>query len=114
MQKALSVRQPYAWLIVAGHKAIENRTWNTHYRGPLLIHAAKKPHEHDAADILKRYGVRVPADLTTGAVIGVVELVDVVTSHDSPWFSGPFGFILAKPRVLKPRPCLGKVGMFSV
>jgi hypothetical protein len=32
--KTLSVRQPYAWLIVAGFKPIENRTWRTTYRGP--------------------------------------------------------------------------------
>ena len=32
--KILSVRQPWAWLIVAGHKDIENRKWRTSYRGP--------------------------------------------------------------------------------
>jgi hypothetical protein len=36
---SLSIRQPWAWLIVQGHKPIENRTWPTTYRGPLLIHA---------------------------------------------------------------------------
>jgi hypothetical protein len=40
--KTLSVRQPYAWLIVAGFKTIENRTWRTNYRGPLQIHASQK------------------------------------------------------------------------
>ena len=39
--KALSIRQPWAWLIVCGHKPLENRSWPTPYRGPLLIHAAK-------------------------------------------------------------------------
>ena len=37
--KTLSVRQPYATLICAGVKAVENRTWKTPYRGRLLIHA---------------------------------------------------------------------------
>ncbi|HHY88739.1 MAG TPA: ASCH domain-containing protein, partial [Chloroflexi bacterium] len=41
--KALSVRQPWAWLIAQGYKTVENRTWATNYRGPLLIHAGKKP-----------------------------------------------------------------------
>ena len=40
MVKIISVRQPWAWLIVAGHKDIENRTWRTSYRGRLLIHAS--------------------------------------------------------------------------
>ena len=39
--KALSIRQPWAWLIVHGHKDIENRTWTTSFRGRLLVHAGK-------------------------------------------------------------------------
>jgi hypothetical protein len=38
--KVLSVRQPYATLICAGVKTVENRTWKTDYRGKLLIHAS--------------------------------------------------------------------------
>jgi hypothetical protein len=36
----LSVKQPYATLICAGIKTVENRTWKTDYRGKLLIHAS--------------------------------------------------------------------------
>ena len=36
----LSIRQPWAWLVAHGWKNIENRTWQTNYRGRLLIHAA--------------------------------------------------------------------------
>jgi hypothetical protein len=39
--KALTICQPYAELIARGEKVIENRTWPTSYRGPLLIHAGK-------------------------------------------------------------------------
>lgn len=39
--KTISVRQPYATLIVAGVKDVENRSWNTEYRGRVLIHASK-------------------------------------------------------------------------
>lgn len=39
--KALSIRQPWAWLIVNGFKDIENRSWDTKYRGLVLIHASK-------------------------------------------------------------------------
>ena len=38
--KALSIRQPWAWLIVHGSKRVENRSRRTHYRGPVLIHAS--------------------------------------------------------------------------
>jgi hypothetical protein len=41
--KTLSVRQPYASLICWGLKKIENRSWDTAYRGKLLIHASGKP-----------------------------------------------------------------------
>lgn len=37
----LSVRQPWAFLIIAGLKPIENRTWKTDYRGELHLHAGK-------------------------------------------------------------------------
>ena len=40
--RALSIRQPWAWLIVNGHKDIENRSWRTKYRGPFLVHAGLK------------------------------------------------------------------------
>ena len=39
--KAISIRQPWAWLIVHGYKDVENRTWATKHRGPILIHAGK-------------------------------------------------------------------------
>ncbi len=38
--RVLSLRQPWAWLIVNGYKDIENRSWRTNHRGPLLIHAS--------------------------------------------------------------------------
>ena len=39
--KVLSVRQPWAWLICAGFKDVENRSWKTSYQGRLYIHAGK-------------------------------------------------------------------------
>jgi|LSPZ01.1.fsa_nt_gi hypothetical protein len=42
--KTLSVNQPYATLICAGVKDVENRDWKTNYRGKLLIHASGKDH----------------------------------------------------------------------
>ncbi|MEI3544750.1 MAG: ASCH domain-containing protein [Alphaproteobacteria bacterium] len=54
----LSIRQPWAWLIVNGYKDIENRTWPTHFRGKVLIHAGKKWDEGIMpTDIKAMYGV---------------------------------------------------------
>lgn len=38
---ALSIRQPWAWLIASGHKDIENRCWKTLRRETIYIHASK-------------------------------------------------------------------------
>lgn len=40
--RALTVRQPWAWAITCGAKTVENRTWSTRYRGPLVIHAGAR------------------------------------------------------------------------
>ena len=40
--KALSIRQPWAWLIVAGYKDVENRTWATDFRGRIYVHAGQR------------------------------------------------------------------------
>lgn len=39
--KVISIKQPWASLIVAGYKKFEFRTWKTSYRGEILIHASK-------------------------------------------------------------------------
>jgi len=105
--KALTLKQPWAHLIVTGIKTIENRTWTTVYRGRLLIHAGRIFDEN------QQY--RDERDgLAFGAIIGHVDLVDIVTEHSSPFFVGPFGWVLAKPKRIKPIPLRGKVGLFDV
>ena len=41
--KAISVKQPFTNLIADGHKRIETRLWNTHYRGDILICSSLTP-----------------------------------------------------------------------
>lgn len=110
------MRQPYAWLIVAGIKRIENRSWSTRYRGPLLIHAALRlASEIDSLtrDILADCN-RDPQRMRRGGIIGTVELIDCVTEQWSdPFFTGPFGFVLANPRPCRFRPCRGRLGLFT-
>jgi hypothetical protein len=57
--KALSIRQPWAWLIVKGYKDIENRTWATKLRGRVFVHASKgmtRAEYEDAADLALGWG----------------------------------------------------------
>lgn len=102
----LSVRQPYAWAIVAGIKDVENRSWATKIRGRIFIHAGKNnAGVDDGLDDFRRKGVRkLPKeqDMTFGAIIGSVEIVDCVEKHSSKWYlRGKMGLLLAKPRKLK-------------
>lgn len=124
--KALSIRQPWAWLIANGYKGIENRSWNTTYRGEFLIHAAKAMTNReyqqcqDFLDWLDREchlfsrGLVLPErkELQFGGIIGSATLIDCVTESDSGWFTGGFGFVLEEQKVLPFIPCSGKLGFF--
>ncbi len=117
--KALSIRQPWAWLIVNGYKPVENRNWKTNYRGKILVHAGKAMTDDDyhiAYEIAKNEGINIPHpdEYNFGGIIGETEIVDCVTQHDSPFFFGPFGFVLDNSYPLPFRPCKGKLGLFEV
>jgi ASCH domain-containing protein len=94
--KILSIRKPWAYLITRGSKNIENRSWPTNYRGPVLIHASLKIDKQLCVD----HGLD-PTKLETGGVVGVAEIVDCVTTHRSRWFEGPYGFVLKNRRGLR-------------
>src|SRR3954453_1170134 len=95
--KALTVKQPWATLILAGGKDVENRSRRTHYRGPLAIHVSQsmssltdsKNQEalrHVSPELMhlallatsKTYNHR-------GYFLGTVDLVDCVRDSTSPW-----------------------------
>jgi hypothetical protein len=98
--KVLSVRQPWAHLIISGRKSIENRTWRTAYRGKLLICSTRRI--EPIAPIEARYGVRIPRDLPRAGLVGCVDLIDIVEDHDDPFFLGPphYAWLLSDPRPL--------------
>ena len=52
--------------------------------------------------------------MARGGIVGRVDLVDVVQEHESPWFFGPFGLVLANPEPLPFRPLRGRLGLFEV
>lgn len=110
--RCLSIRQPWASLIIAGHKDIENRTWCTAHRGPLLIHAASRVDRH--ADVRGLLTADDVAQLPRGGIIGVVDVVDCVTASASPWFTGPVGWVLRDQKALPFSRCPGQQGLFEV
>ena len=121
--KAISIRQPWADLIVQGKKTIELRTWTVNYRGPLVIHASQTV-EREAC---QAHSLN-PDTVTTGAIIGTVDLVAVEEldkatfdtlrdKHlDQGRFNSPmYGWRLANPHPLpQPRPMRGRMGLFNV
>ena len=115
--KALSLKQPWARIMIKGYKDVENRNWRTDYRGPLLIHASKN-WSQDGFDFLCGHkGLWVPRreNHVFGALIGIVDLVDCVDRHDSEWFWGDWGWIFKNPREFKkPIPWRGNLGLFDV
>ncbi len=113
--RCLSIRQPWAWLIVNGHKDIENRSWSTKYRGPLLIHAsARKPPSDFLSDIERCYGVDLPKTFDLGGIVGLANVVDCVSSSPSVWMQGPVGWKLANAQTLPFLPVRGKLGLFRL
>jgi predicted transcriptional regulator len=72
MTKCLSIRQPYAELIVSGRKTIELRKWNTRFRGEFLVHAPRTIEE----EACKLHNIDI-SSLDRGAVVGSAVLYDV-------------------------------------
>jgi hypothetical protein len=113
--KCLSVRQPWAWLICAGIKDVENRDWRGFYTGPLLIHASKTVEETDLY-WLKQEGHPIPDDLARGAIIGAAVLTHCTDEISSKWHNwGCFGFYLRNQILFDtPVPWRGQLGFFDV
>jgi hypothetical protein len=119
-QRALSIRQPWAELILSGRKTIEIRTWSTTYRGPLWLHAGRKQNIE-----LDRYFHL--DNLFHGGFVGQVVLSSVLRLDKVRWerwkrqhlSEGPmppevYGWILREPiRFAQPLPAPGSLGLFS-
>ena len=117
--KALSLKQPWAELVLQGKKTIELRKWNTSLRGEFLIHASGNIDEEK----IKEYNFK---DLPRQAIIGRVKLVDVKEYNNEEEFFkdknkhlastmewGKYGFILEKPERIKPVKQKGQLGFFE-
>jgi len=146
--KTLSVKQPWASLIISGVpflesepvpgklgsstvswkgkvilKDIENRNWPTTFRGRICIHATKRNDDFDSTFrfLCERIGLAPMIALMSfsqrlphGAIIGEIDITDCVTQSNSPWFTGPYGFVLENPVMYdKPLPCHGRLGFWE-
>lgn len=119
--KALSVRRPWANLIVAGHKTVENRTWSTRYRGAVVIHAGAR-WERDGADVAAALGISGFASSAQcpSGYLGVAQLVDVHRAAGccAPWGQqdqGVYHWVLTDAVALStPVPGPGRLGLYPV
>jgi hypothetical protein len=119
--RALSIKQPWAWLIIHGGKDIENRSWHTKFRGRFLVHASmgmsalEYEHARAFACLAAPSIVMPPArELVRGGIIGSVELVDSLDTSDSPWYMGEKAFLLRNPEPLPFRQYKGRLQFFDV
>lgn len=120
---ALTVSEPYASLIIFAGKDVENRTWPTGYRGPLVIHAGKtsrylpKKWEADWAEYRNGWPA-LPVAPAFGQIVGVVDVVGCLELADAPtgpWTEGPWCWMLANPRPLPaPVDAVGKQGLWKM
>jgi len=108
--KALSIKQPWAGMILSCGKDVENRRRGTNYRGHLLIHASKKIDDLAA----RKFGLREPSG--TGEILGYVKLVDCTKVITSEWHElGMVGWYFKNPIVFaKPIPWRGHLWLFDV
>lgn len=122
MNKAISIKQPYAILEAQGIKNIENRTWATKYRGRVYIHASAKPQcsffiealtKEQQDYLIKSKLIHTIERGLCSAIIGHVDIIDCVENHTSIWaLPNHYHWVLANP-VLFDEPILDVKGKLS-
>lgn len=127
--KALSVRQPWAWLIVNDYKSVENRSRYIEYYGELLIHASQTMTRADyeacvlflrADERLRHLIEKLPKyeALERGGFVGIATVFAIARglSHEgiNPWYTGKVGYFLDDAKVLPFKPYKGRLGFFEV
>lgn len=127
--QALSLKQPYAWLIANGYLLVNDRTWGTQYRGSILIHASKGLYESYYDYLKANTAMPLPAkeQLEYGGVVGMANLVLCCQPANMPkdisreqrkHFVGVhdehFGFLFEEAKPLPFMACGGKLGIFEI
>jgi ASCH domain len=139
--KALSIRQPWAWLIVNGYKTVENRSRSLgKHCGPLLIHASSQMTHADYVAAYKHIAGQpalrnLLADLPPisspkfefGGIVGTANMsmkLENINAHEAravfvnakfvDWYTGPVGYVLKDAKPLPFKECKGRLGFFDV
>jgi hypothetical protein len=117
--KCLTVKQPWAWSIVNGHKDVENRSFFIRYRGPVIIQSSARVSiadlSADAFWIEDETGLTLPADFTLGSIEGIVTLTDVVKNSPSQWANPDnYHWLLTNPVPLPEHALKGKLGLWDL
>ncbi len=71
--KVLTIKEPWASLIINGYKKYEFRSWKTNYRGKILIHAGLST-DNFIMDNISKYNIK----LNNGYIVGEIEIVDCI------------------------------------
>ncbi len=118
--RALSIRQPWAWAILHAGKDIENRKQKFKQRGPICIHASQNNDYGKFLEALQQIHAAYPGRTTNyndklprGGIIATAEIVDCVQTSDSPWFMGPNGLILKNVQPIPFIQVKGALGFFK-
>lgn len=122
--KAISIKQPWAWLIVNADrypdpKRLENRDWTTKLRGPILIHASQGFDKQGYESVIAarpdlEFLMPAPNQFERGGIVGQAEIVDVVSASDSAWFVGKHAFVLERGMKRPFVPMKGMLSLFEV
>jgi hypothetical protein len=121
---ALSVIQPWAWLLVNGYKDVENRTWkkpdsrfpNGYFPDQCLIHAGQKFDKDGYLWVKKAFPeipLPRPEEFQRGGIVGQVDFTGCVTKMESRWFFGRYGYTTRDGKPLPFRACRGQLGFFE-
>lgn len=95
--RAITVIQPWAWLLASGQKKFETRSWQTNARSLFVIHASKRTKVSDEAfqalfsaapELFTAHGIASADDLAYGAAVGAARLVDC-RSTNGLWMPSP-------------------------
>ncbi len=120
--KALSLKQPWAELVVSGRKTIELRNWETKFRGEFLVHASKNTNK----EAMAKFGLK---NLPEGCIVGKAILVGVKHYRTKQEFEADAGkhfatpgwydekakgFILKNASRIKAKPLRGQLNFFDV
>jgi len=122
---ALSIQQPWAWLILNAGKDIENRSWPTNYRGKFYIHTGQKFDDDGYEHIIQfrdiylspRMSFPEPQQFPKGGIIGIVDLIDCVKKAESKWadhWADTWNFVLEDAQEIDFFPLRGKLGFFNL